>query len=79
MANNGISRVIDNSLYSKQALSETRQAFKEYCSIKVTPLPGQQVKLHIAVKQQYQDSCRQIVLEFMNYLLDLSAQKYLNS
>ena len=79
MSKSVISKIIDNSIYSKPALSETRQAFKEYCSVNAVPIANQQVKLLININDKYQDNKREIVLEFMNFLLDLSAQKHINN
>ncbi len=67
-----IVRIIDNSLYPKRLVSETRNAFKQHCLIQAEAIQNNRVKLYFEIiNTQYSES--DIVLEFMNYLLELTA------
>lgn len=70
------SRNLDNSLYSKSAVSAARQAFASYCSVQVTPVGERMAELTLTVKHEFAADARQITLEFWNYMLDSSAQGF---
>jgi hypothetical protein len=72
-------REIDHSLYSRQALADARAAYKEYCRIVVEPLTGTKVRLLIEVLPAYADKDRDVVLSFMNFLLDKALEQQLSS
>ncbi len=68
-------RTIDTTIYPRGALADMRQAYRDFCSISVTPgnIPDL-VDLTIDVREQYESNGRQIVLEAWNYLLDRACQ-----
>ena len=69
------SRLIDNTLYPRRALADTRQAYRDYCRFSVTPGPTTDTAtLTIEVKPQHAAHARQITLEAWNYLLDRACQ-----
>ena len=67
-------RTIDHSLYPRGALAAARQAYRDYCSLKVSPLGADRVEVTITVNAEYESDSRQVVLDFLNYVLDRSAQ-----
>jgi hypothetical protein len=67
-------KLVDHSLYPRTALTEARQAYRNYCSFKVTPLGSDRAEITVIVSDEYQNDSRQIVLEFFNYALDRAAQ-----
>jgi len=67
----GFSRCIDNSLYSRKALVNAREAYVDYCSVLATPKTDGLVDVTVTVKPEYARESRQVTLEFWNYLLDL--------
>mgnify|MGYP000659282151 CR=1 FL=1 len=69
-----IERIIDHSIYPRQALADARQAYKEYCIFKVSPMSHGRAAIQIQVKPAQVADTRQIVLEFFNYALDRAVQ-----
>ena len=67
-------RTIDHSLYPRKALTDARQAYRNYCTLKIVPLGNEKVQVSITVNEKYESESRQIVLDFLNYMLDRSAQ-----
>ena len=67
-------RNIDNSIYPKKAVADARMAYRDYCDISIEIADETLPKLTIKVKPKYQKNSRKIILEFWNYLLDLSCQ-----
>jgi hypothetical protein len=65
---------VDHTLYPRKALLDARQAYLDYCTLKVVPLGNDRVQLSITVKDSHENESKQVVLEFLNYLLDRSAQ-----
>ena len=72
-------REIDNSLYSRKALADSRDAYRNYCDIQVSPLPNNKAKVSLTVKSEFLTDSRQIILEFWNYFLDSSCKANLES
>lgn len=70
-------REIDNGLYTRKALADSRDAYRSYCDIQVAPLPNNRAKVSLAVKDAYVQDARQITLEFWNYFLDSSCKVHL--
>jgi hypothetical protein len=70
-------RTIDHTLYPRKALADARQAYREYCSLTITPVNGGKLQVTITVKDDYQDNARHVILEFLNYALDRSVQIHL--
>lgn len=68
------SRNIDNSIYPKKAVADARMAYRNYCVFSIDICNNNLPKLTVKVKPKYQKNSRQIILEFWNYLLDLSCQ-----
>ena len=67
-------KVIDHSLYPRTALADARQTYRDYCTLKIVPLNNDSARVLIIVNDSYDNEHRKIVLEFLNYLLDKSAQ-----
>ena len=67
-------KIIDHSLYPRSALADARQAYRDYCSLKIVPLVGDSAEINITIKDSYEKDSRQVVLDFLNYMLDRSAQ-----
>lgn len=75
----GFSRLIDNSVYSRKALAQAREAFQEYCAIQALPRTDGLVSVTVSVKDKYESEARQVILEFWNYFLDAACQQHLES
>ena len=69
-----ITRRISHDLYPRRAVSETRQAYRAYCTARVSPLAGNAIELALEVVPEQKNREREVVLGFFNYLLDRSAQ-----
>jgi len=67
-------KTIDHSLYPRKALAEARQVYRDYCTLNIVPLTNDRAQVTIVVNDKYEDDCRQVVLDFLNYMLDRSAQ-----
>jgi hypothetical protein len=72
-------RLIDHAIYPRQALSEARTAYKDYCTIRVEPAGGHRATLTIDVLPEHSTKEREIVLSFMNYMLDKALEQQLAS
>jgi hypothetical protein len=72
-------REIDNGIYSRKALADTRDAYHSYCDVQALPLPNNRAKITLVVKNQYLSDSNQIILEFWNYFLDSACKDYLES
>ena len=70
-------REIDNGIYTRKALSDSRDAYRLYCDVQVAPLPNNRAKVSVNVKDPYVQDARQIILEFWNYFLDSSCKTHL--
>ncbi len=70
-------REIDNDIYTRKSLSDSRDAYRSYCDVHVAPLPNNRAKVSLTVKIQYAQDARQITLEFWNYFLDSSCKSRL--
>ncbi len=68
-------RVANNTIYSRRALADTRQAFREFCQISASPgtIPDT-AEITVEVKEQYVADGRKIILEAWNYMLDRACQ-----
>lgn len=71
------SRAIDNDLYTRKALADSRDAYLSFCDVQVVPLPNNRARVAITVKPQYVRDTRQVTLEFWNYFLDVSCKGWL--
>jgi hypothetical protein len=74
-----ITRILDHGIYPRKAVTEARQAFRDHCTFQVSPLGGERVRLSISVKAAHTQNAREVMLEFLNYVLDRAAQIYLDS
>ena len=72
-----IVRLIDHGIYPRKAISEARAAYKDYCAVRVEPLPGDRARLTISVLPNHASDSREVVLNFLNYALDKSAEVHL--
>lgn len=72
-----IVRVVDHAIYPRKAIGEARTAYKEYCAVRVEPLPGDSARLTITVSPKHVANSREIILNFLNYALDISAEIHL--
>jgi len=68
---------IDHALYPRKALADARQAYRDYCSLKIVPLGSSKARIVITVNDAYENESRQVILDFLNYLLDTSIQTLL--
>lgn len=73
-----ISREIDHRLYPREAINNARNAFRDFCDFKITPLGNYKILIRVKVRSKYQSQGREIILEFLNYLLDSSSELYFN-
>lgn len=64
---------LDNNIYPKKAVLDTKLAFSQYVDSTLIPIPGG-VTLKLVIKPMYKEDVRQIYCEFMNYLLDKTIQ-----
>ena len=70
-------RTIDNNVYPRKALAEARDAFKNHCTVKISPITSREIIVTIFVDSVLTaDDARQIILEFWNYALDRACQIY---
>ena len=67
-------KTLDHTLYPRKALAEARQAYRDYCHLNIRPLTNDRAQVSIVVKDAYENDSRQVVLDFLNYMLDRSAQ-----
>lgn len=74
-----IVRVIDHALYPRKAISDARIAYKDYCSVRAEPLPGDCARLTISVLPAHADNGREVLLSFLNYALDKAAELHLQA
>ncbi len=72
-------REIDNLLYSRKALTVTRDVYLPYCDIQVLPLTNNRARVSLTIKSEYSEDSRQIVCEFWNYFLECSCKNNLES
>lgn len=72
-------RRIDNSLYSRKALADVRNAYRKYCTARAAPASDGLVDITISVKSDYSQEARRVILEFWNYFLDTACQQRFNS
>lgn len=71
------SRVLDPETYTRQALADTRHAFRDYCIASLVTRGDGRVVATIQPTHRYADDARRVVLEFLNYALDRSVQMQL--
>jgi hypothetical protein len=69
-----IVRSIDNAHYPRIALAKAREAYREYCSVKLVPLEVGLIEVTVEVKLAYLAESRQIILEFWNFCLDTACE-----
>lgn len=69
-----ITRLVDNDIYVRKAITEAQNAYRSYCKVKAAPTSSNKVELTFIIAQKYQDNARKIILEFLNYALDRSVQ-----
>jgi hypothetical protein len=67
-------KIIDHTIYPRKALADARQAYRDYCTLKVVPAGNDKVQISIRVNDAHERESRQVVLDFLNYVLDRSAQ-----
>ncbi len=67
-------RVIDHKIYPRKALIDGRHAYKEFCDVQVTPLKNGLVEVVITPKIENKDNSREVILEFLNFILDRAVQ-----
>jgi hypothetical protein len=65
-----VTRLIDHALYNRQAVSEARTAYKDYCTVRVEPIAGNKATLVIEVLPAHFADEREVILSFMNFALD---------
>jgi len=67
-------RVIDHKIYPRKALIDGRHAYKGFCNVQVTPLKNNLVEVAITPKLEHRDNSREVILEFLNFVLDKAVQ-----
>ena len=67
-------RTFDHTLYPRKALADARQAYRDYCTLKIVPAGNDKVLISIRVNESHESESRQVVLDFLNFALDRSAQ-----
>ncbi len=67
-------RVIDNTIYPRKAVIDSRQAYRDYCTVQAKPLGGTRIQLTITARSVDNHGGREVILEFLNYLLDKSVE-----
>jgi hypothetical protein len=67
-------KTIDHTLYPRKALADARQAYRDYCTLKIVPVGSHKIQISIRVNEAHESESRQVVLDFLNYVLDRSAQ-----
>lgn len=72
-------RRIDNALYTRKALADAREAYRDYCAVKAAPRADGLVDITVAVKSEYRSEVRRVTLEFWNYYLDTACKQRLGS
>ena len=72
-------RQIDNSIYSRKALSAARDAYRPYCDVKVSQGNNSVISITVNTKTEHREQSREVILEFWNYLLDTSCKQRLES
>ena len=70
----GFSLEVIDEIYSKKSVFDAREAFSSYLTLQITPLGRGRSKLFIKIKPKYLENSREVLLEFMNYMLDRSVQ-----
>ncbi len=68
-------RTIDNTLYTRRALNEARDAYTKYCLVRATPEANGLVGINVTVNQEFHQDARQVILEFWNFFLDTACQQ----
>lgn len=68
-------RTIDNTVYTRRALNEARDAYTKYCLIRATPDANGMVGITVTVNPEFQQDARQVILEFWNFFLDTACQQ----
>ena len=70
-------RLINNSIYTLDALNASIDAFQSYCSVSVEYRSETAISVSVSVLPEFQLQAKEITLEFWNYCLDLSCQQKL--
>ena len=70
-----VSKNIDFRLYSRNALEISCKEFSEFCIFKEKKINDQNIILKIRTINKNED--KNIILEFLNYFLELTCQKKL--
>lgn len=65
---------VNNEIYLKSAIAGARSAFAKYLNLRIVPLSTGNVELIFQINPGVEDNAREIVLEFLNYILDYSIQ-----
>ena len=70
-------RTIDNTLYTRRALNEARNAYSKYCVVRATPDANGMFGITVTVNTEFAPDARQVTLEFWNFFLDTAcAQRF---
>ena len=68
---------VSNDIYPKQIILDAKSVFSQYAEFQVTPTKVGTVSLAIKPLDKYSNSSKEIVLSFLNYILDLAANHHL--
>ena len=72
-------RTIDNTLYTRKALADARDAYRDFCVVKTAPHSDGLADITVTVKREYHADARQVILEFWNFFLDTACKQHLES
>ena len=70
-----LTRCIDNALYTRKALAAAREAYAQYCVVRVAARSDGLADVTVEVKSDYVHESRQVTLEFWYFFLDTACQQ----
>jgi 3-polyprenyl-4-hydroxybenzoate decarboxylase len=72
-------RRINTRIYTREAVESACRVYDAYCTVRLVEVDDGFMLATVVVKGEYEREARQVMLEFWNYLLDLSCQHRLES
>ena len=70
---------ISHFVFEKSDIRAARHAFLPYLDVLVRPCDINCAELSFKVRPEYESQSREVIFEFLNYLMDSSAQKKLGA
>ena len=65
---------ISNKIYDKSAVIDGKNQFSQFAKISITPLGRTTARITFQVKPKYIQQQKEIINEFLNYILDLTVK-----